>query len=868
MSGALELEVAQTAIAWLGTFVLHSSVLVLGAWFLTRWRGLPVELQEWIWRCAAFGGVLTASLALLLPHAGTAAPRLEWTMGGVASAPAQPLHGEHLGANRTDVQRAHLVELPARSAAIQGERPAVGSGAPGALEHAVAGASPFAAHRTTTTPVEVRWDRAGAWLLLGAWGVLAALLLVRFQRQRRRAIEGFAPRDPCADRSTRALLSNLLERVGRPRRLVRLTESARLFGPVSLRGEICLPASVVREFSADDRECILAHELAHVLRRDPSWRCWLGVVERLFFFQPLLRVARVRLQETAEVLCDDWAARRTGRGLALARCLAEISSWMSTRPSPAHLSGMAASGSLLVRRVERLLESRDRRSSRHVWWSVPMSMMLLGMVMMFAPQVRAVDAPDGAEEAVTVVAVDAQESAECADATKEAAEVAAVFATRARLPADEWLRFASGGDGMAATAAQEARDERDARIDETRATYLRWYEQLQRDRDAITDELRAWQDGRARADHRAKALGEAIDRFLAQERARAEFLRDRLDEAEDETADQRARWFRSGEAVRAWRAFEDESAERDWQARHDRAQAQQRAFEENFAQSAVDEWMRHGSNARACDPEEEGTAWGVGFEAADEFCEARDAELAQEYHAAFGQFQDAAVRKARFDDSFAELSDELAERRAAYDQWQRAFEAQARAWDGFADEAGERAARDETSAARAWLGRVRAFDEAGSASEGEGEVDPSLRRELRELRDRLDALEERCRCGAAGGDVTHGHERHQDRDELARIYGELVDGFTGQAEVRRHQAAELQRAFDRLDGQRHDRLSGWNERVDRLQGVTDAWHARIRDRTSEDRRDGEADCDAAGEATRAAVDPPCASEKRRRIDLN
>ena len=107
--------------------------------------------------------------------------------------------------------------------------------------------------------------------------------------------------------------------------------------------EICLPERVVSHLSEKDQETILAHELAHLIRRDPMWLALLRGLEAVFFFQPLNRVARKRLVEIAEYRCDDWAALRTGRRVDLARCLTEVASWLAERPAPAFAPAMAGS---------------------------------------------------------------------------------------------------------------------------------------------------------------------------------------------------------------------------------------------------------------------------------------------------------------------------------------------------------------------------------------------------------------------------------------------------------------------------------------------------------------------------------------------
>jgi beta-lactamase regulating signal transducer with metallopeptidase domain len=116
---------------------------------------------------------------------------------------------------------------------------------------------------------------------------------------------------------------------------VELTWSAHLDSPIAAsRREICVPGAVLNQLTPDRQRSVLAHELAHIRRRDPEWLLVLLILQRVFFFQPLLRAASRRLHETAEFLCDQVAAEWTGNRISLARCLAEIGGWLHARKTP------------------------------------------------------------------------------------------------------------------------------------------------------------------------------------------------------------------------------------------------------------------------------------------------------------------------------------------------------------------------------------------------------------------------------------------------------------------------------------------------------------------------------------------------------
>jgi beta-lactamase regulating signal transducer with metallopeptidase domain len=163
---------------------------------------------------------------------------------------------------------------------------------------------------------------------------------------------------------------------------VRLTGSATLASPIAIgRREICLPLRALNDLSRRELRACLAHELAHMERRDEQWCYLLAAVDRLLWMQPLNRVARRELELLAESACDDWAADRLSDREGVAECLVSIATWPRTSvPLGVHRAGAGS----LVRRGERLVAegvSRDELSATTVraaviagalvLWSVP-----------------------------------------------------------------------------------------------------------------------------------------------------------------------------------------------------------------------------------------------------------------------------------------------------------------------------------------------------------------------------------------------------------------------------------------------------------------------------------------------------------------
>jgi beta-lactamase regulating signal transducer with metallopeptidase domain len=258
---------------------------------------------------------------------------------------------------------------------------------------------------------------AGIWLA-GAL-LLAASWMVGYLRLRRR----LRPRPQVLEASMVELLGELQDRAGL-RQPVRLTCSSRLPVPVALgvrRPEVCVPPRALASLAPEQQEGMLAHELAHLVRRDPFWLAFGRLLASVLFFQPLNWVAVRRLRALSELLCDEWAVGRTGRPVSLARCLAEVAGWsfqpLGSLPAP----GMADRPSHLAFRIRRLLEeARSPQRRVHPVWLTAGMLILVLAVAAAAPGVQAAVAGDQGEEIAEAPArMESPEPAELAEAAAE-----------------------------------------------------------------------------------------------------------------------------------------------------------------------------------------------------------------------------------------------------------------------------------------------------------------------------------------------------------------------------------------------------------------------------------------------------------------
>jgi beta-lactamase regulating signal transducer with metallopeptidase domain len=137
--------------------------------------------------------------------------------------------------------------------------------------------------------------------------LIGLLLIARAALQQRRA---FAARTRVTDAARGEALERLLKHTA-IRQPVRLSRCAAASTPLVLSArEICLPERAM-ELDQDALEAVLAHELAHIERRDGFWLNCALVLQALLWFQPLNRKARAKLQESAELAADDRAVQHS-----------------------------------------------------------------------------------------------------------------------------------------------------------------------------------------------------------------------------------------------------------------------------------------------------------------------------------------------------------------------------------------------------------------------------------------------------------------------------------------------------------------------------------------------------------------------------
>jgi bla regulator protein blaR1 len=83
-----------------------------------------------------------------------------------------------------------------------------------------------------------------------------------------------------------------------------------------LRPTLVLPRALAGSLNATELEQVVAHELAHVLRRDLVWGWIPQIAKVLYFFHPVAHLASYRIRLERELACDQVAMIVAGRGPA------------------------------------------------------------------------------------------------------------------------------------------------------------------------------------------------------------------------------------------------------------------------------------------------------------------------------------------------------------------------------------------------------------------------------------------------------------------------------------------------------------------------------------------------------------------------
>lgn len=386
------------------TYLMHSTCLLILAWFVTRVvHGRFPAFHNQAWKCATLAGIATSFWALT--SASSIDLSIGWTVVGelqppfslshsidssVESAPTISL-GDSLPANRLS----HPVTIQPNSAEhnvidssmIDSQLSSEGE------SHRVYGVSSVAVGTSFVRQL-TQWKT----LMMNTVAVIAfsfgVLGLARFVMRWKAYYRLMMSCQPASRRAIR-LVQRLRNKCQRPVR-VRVLVNSRVTQPFAtglLYWKIVLPPDLANELEDEELYALLAHEFGHLQRGDIIWQ-WIGeFVCSGLAIQPLNFVARRGWQSASEFLADQWSCEQ-GRAspLSLAKCLTLVAERTSFRSEVTQLSSAFAqnSGNELINRVDQLLRVSPSgvRPPSSGWKTrivTVVAYVVIGIVVSFAP---------------------------------------------------------------------------------------------------------------------------------------------------------------------------------------------------------------------------------------------------------------------------------------------------------------------------------------------------------------------------------------------------------------------------------------------------------------------------------------------------
>lgn len=203
------------------------------------------------------------------------------------------------------------------------------------------------------------WQRTLPWLVV-AWLCGVVLFSVRLIGGWFRAARLSTVQSRQAPGHWQRTLDRLIGRMG-VSVAVRLLVSSLVEVPTVvgwLRPVILVPVGALIGLPPEHVEALLAHELAHVWRRDYLVNLLQSVAEAVLFYHPAVWWVSNQIRTERELCCDDLAVAASGDVLTYAHALAELESCRPAHRRPA----MAANGGSLRNRIGRLLGQPQRAS--------------------------------------------------------------------------------------------------------------------------------------------------------------------------------------------------------------------------------------------------------------------------------------------------------------------------------------------------------------------------------------------------------------------------------------------------------------------------------------------------------------------------
>lgn len=163
--------------------------------------------------------------------------------------------------------------------------------------------------------------------------------------------------------------------------------SSHVSGPVLIgwiRPVVLIPIGMINGLAEEEVEAIIAHELAHLIRRDFPVNLLQTFIETLFYFNPAMQILSKWISEEREHCCDDLAVHTTQRPLIYAKTLLKAGALSNNEFSPILAQALKSPNKSLFVRVERILFHKHKKNNIMVRSMTALLMLILSVVFLLA----------------------------------------------------------------------------------------------------------------------------------------------------------------------------------------------------------------------------------------------------------------------------------------------------------------------------------------------------------------------------------------------------------------------------------------------------------------------------------------------------
>ncbi len=293
-------------------------------------------------------------------HTSAAEPALELPANGTDVSDPQVVTSETLAAQCQDVEPHDQTVFPAKDVSAESQAELLPGSHDGdawtSQDKRLRAAS---AQATGTDWLVARWLPTAVSLVLWGWlGGLAIWFVIQgiriLQFRRFLAFAELAP--DSIQQQTQRLAASMGIRTAPQVWVISATISPMLCA-VGFRARLLFPIDLLDRMNADSRATLLVHELAHYRRRDHWVRLLEFVVTGLFWWHPVVWLARARIEAVEEECCDAWVV---GQFSSQPRCYAEalldtIDFLAEARPRPLPMASTLGDVPFLRKRIKMIM---------------------------------------------------------------------------------------------------------------------------------------------------------------------------------------------------------------------------------------------------------------------------------------------------------------------------------------------------------------------------------------------------------------------------------------------------------------------------------------------------------------------------------